>query len=186
MTHQLFDGQLTSSIGPKMYVAFGSGNNLCAHGTTNLHLDVTDAVNVMTWTTRPEDPGAIWHIFSAADSEAVRNFIQTKHLRFQNLDPIQSHAVYLSPQLLGELKRERGIVPKVIEQRVGDAVCIPAKCLHQVCQCSCPLSFLIFHRIWTGSKCAERYQDCVRFHLGRKFEKNRGTYPASAFIPYPE
>lgn len=32
-------------LGPKMYVAYGSANN--NKGTTNLHLDVSDAVNII-------------------------------------------------------------------------------------------------------------------------------------------
>jgi len=33
-------------LGPKMYIAYGDGNHL-EKGTTNLHLDISDAVNVM-------------------------------------------------------------------------------------------------------------------------------------------
>ena len=38
-----------SPIGPKMYIACGAENE-ALHGTTRLHLDVADAVNLTTWT----------------------------------------------------------------------------------------------------------------------------------------
>jgi lysine-specific demethylase 3 len=39
-------------LGPKMYIAYGDGNHL-EKGTTNLHLDISDAVNVMVHVGEP-------------------------------------------------------------------------------------------------------------------------------------
>lgn len=44
-------------LGPKMYNAYGSAN-LCSKGTTNLHLDVSDAANVMVYVGLPKEGNA--------------------------------------------------------------------------------------------------------------------------------
>ena len=36
-------------LGPKMYNAYGSEDSVGGKGTTNLHLDMTDAVNMMAY-----------------------------------------------------------------------------------------------------------------------------------------
>lgn len=41
-------------LGPKMYIAYGSGTPL-DKGTTNLHLDVSDVVNVLAYCEGPQD-----------------------------------------------------------------------------------------------------------------------------------
>ena len=48
-------------LGPKMYIAYGSGTDL-EKGTTNLHLDISDAVNVMVHVGVPEDVDNSDHI----------------------------------------------------------------------------------------------------------------------------
>ncbi|XP_049872327.1 lysine-specific demethylase 3A isoform X2 [Pectinophora gossypiella] len=86
-------------LGPKMYTAYGG-----AGGTTNLHLDVSDAVNVMVHASAPGDaperareaaraadeagvdvltrrrarlkpPAALWHIYAAKDADKIRDFL---------------------------------------------------------------------------------------------------------------
>ncbi|XP_041980199.1 uncharacterized protein LOC121733870 isoform X2 [Aricia agestis] len=86
-------------LGPKMYTAYGG-----AGGTTNLHLDVSDAVNVMVHASAPADaperareaqraadeagvdvlsrrrarqrpPAALWHIYAARDADKIRDFL---------------------------------------------------------------------------------------------------------------
>ena len=56
-------------LGPKMYVAYGAALNPDV-GSTNLHLDMSDAVNVMTYvgiptddTTRRHENGVIFILF---------------------------------------------------------------------------------------------------------------------------
>lgn len=86
-------------LGPKMYTAYGG-----AGGTTNLHLDVSDAVNVMVHASAPADaperareaaravdeagvdvlsrrrarvrpPAALWHIYAARDADKIRDLL---------------------------------------------------------------------------------------------------------------
>lgn len=48
-------------LGPKMYNAYGSAL-LCSKGTTNLHLDVSDATNVMVYVGLPKEANCDEHI----------------------------------------------------------------------------------------------------------------------------
>ena len=48
-------------LGPKMYNAYGSAL-LCTKGTTNLHLDVSDAANVMVYIGLPKEANSEEHI----------------------------------------------------------------------------------------------------------------------------
>lgn len=86
-------------LGPKMYTAYGG-----ASGTTNLHVDVSDAVNVLVHASAPADapdrlrdaeraaeranldvlsarrarnrpPAALWHIYEARDADKIRDFL---------------------------------------------------------------------------------------------------------------
>ncbi|VVC92006.1 unnamed protein product [Leptidea sinapis] len=86
-------------LGPKMYTAYGG-----AGGTTNLHLDVSDAVNVLVHASAPHDaperareaaraaddagvdvlsrkrararpPAALWHIYAARDADKIRDLL---------------------------------------------------------------------------------------------------------------
>ncbi|VVC30448.1 JmjC domain [Cinara cedri] len=96
---------LTPDLGPKMYIAYGNaGTGHKVQGTTNLHLDMSDAVNVMVhvaitkncsieevlkaideggctqsekdrYYKNGEIPGALWHIFHAKDVPTIKNMI---------------------------------------------------------------------------------------------------------------
>lgn len=92
-------------LGPKMYSAY-SQTQPVRKGSTNLHLDVSDAVNVMVYVSKPIDsflaetqysdhviraairesgtnddiqdlPGAIWHIFPASGADCIRQLLTT-------------------------------------------------------------------------------------------------------------
>uniref|UniRef100_A0A671NEI5 Lysine-specific demethylase n=1 Tax=Sinocyclocheilus anshuiensis TaxID=1608454 RepID=A0A671NEI5_9TELE len=90
-------------LGPKMYNAYGLIYTEDRRvGTTNLHLDVSDAVNVMVYVGIPEGdkvmqtieegdvddmtkrrvyeakekPGALWHIYAAKDAEKIRELLR--------------------------------------------------------------------------------------------------------------
>uniref|UniRef100_A0A1B6GKF8 [histone H3]-dimethyl-L-lysine(9) demethylase n=1 Tax=Cuerna arida TaxID=1464854 RepID=A0A1B6GKF8_9HEMI len=88
-------------LGPKMYSAYGSALHP-SKGSTNLHLDVSDAVNVLVYVGISNDsldhsravyrvineacadrqtrrvqkktqlPGALWHIYAASDADKIR------------------------------------------------------------------------------------------------------------------
>ncbi|GFR06494.1 lysine-specific demethylase 3A [Trichonephila clavata] len=90
-------------LGPRMYNAYGISSSL-GKGSTNLHLDVSDAVNVLAYVAVPRDgrdeeimkaleesgcdslmkkrakekgskPGAVWHVYNARDADKIRDFL---------------------------------------------------------------------------------------------------------------
>ncbi|KAF8179254.1 hypothetical protein K438DRAFT_1725852 [Mycena galopus ATCC 62051] len=130
-------------LGPKMYNAYANpkGTSRGSHGSTKLHMDMADALNIMTHAT--DLPGgqsgaAAWDIFRAQDSNKIREFMRKK---FPNLptgqDPIHSQQVYLDDTHLAELQRHAGVTSYRVYQKAGEAVFIPAGCAHQqVCNLS--------------------------------------------------
>lgn len=90
-------------LGPKLYSAYGSNEKI---GTTNLHSDISDAINIMTYASATKDeptdtmaynalneagcddvtkqrlinekklPGAIWHIYKYNDVPKIRQFLK--------------------------------------------------------------------------------------------------------------
>jgi hypothetical protein len=118
-----------------MYNANGSILDDSHSGSTNLHLDITDALNVMLWAACLEDGGigcAVWHIFRAEDAPKLRQFLW-EHTGFKGPgDPIHSQYIYLTPALLQLLFELFDIQPFTIYQRPGEVVFIPAGCAHQV------------------------------------------------------
>ncbi|KAG9310629.1 hypothetical protein JVU11DRAFT_9197 [Chiua virens] len=131
------ENSLAPDLGPKMYVAHASLQDDEHHGSTRLHFDVADAINVMTWAESQPDgsPGsALWHIFPACTAPVVRRFLTTiPHAA--NIDSIQSQHYYLTPRMLRTLAEQYNVHPFVIYQKPGDAVFIPAGCPHQVSNC---------------------------------------------------
>lgn len=98
-------------------------------GSTRLHCDLSDALNIMVYSSPPTGT-ALWHIFKATDAPAIRKFIQ-KTFNHTAGDPIHSQQFYLGPSHLAQLKSEYGVVPFVVRQAVGEAIYIPAGCPHQ-------------------------------------------------------
>ncbi|GBE89655.1 hypothetical protein SCP_1603190 [Sparassis crispa] len=124
---------LAPDLGPKMYNAFASPQDNEHHGSTKLHMDVTDAVNIMLWAASNHDGkagSALWHIFPASSVAVLRNFLR-EHGFTALGDPIHSQSMYLTPGLL-DLLATYGVRPYVIHQHPGQAVFIPAGCPHQV------------------------------------------------------
>jgi hypothetical protein len=126
------------SAGPKMYFAFKTIEDVLHHGSTKLHMDLTDAVNMMLSAAIGSDgkPGpALWHLFDAADAPLLRKFIR-EYCGFKGPgDPIHSQTTYLNPDQLELLFRTYGIRPYTFYQYPGQVVFIPAYCAHQVCLC---------------------------------------------------
>ncbi|KAA8909829.1 hypothetical protein FN846DRAFT_769761, partial [Sphaerosporella brunnea] len=131
-------------LGPKMYHATPSKEKRMRKlvGTTNLHLDLTDAVNIMLYETGGENApqystvekgipecGAIWDIFRPEDASKIRGFLKLRDPECD--DPIHRQCHYLSEHDLSLLAKE-GVGSYRIYQRAGDAVFIPAGCAHQV------------------------------------------------------
>ncbi|RDX39951.1 hypothetical protein OH76DRAFT_1334154, partial [Lentinus brumalis] len=124
--------------GPKMYIALGSVFDDQHSGSTRLHLDLSDAVNILMWASRTADdrPGsALWHIFAKEDAPDIRKFLRTIPGDSGRLigDPIHDQSTYLTKSSLDQLYSRFGVRPYIIRQFVGDAVFIPAGCAHQVC-----------------------------------------------------
>jgi lysine-specific demethylase 3 len=104
-------------------------------GSTRLHQDMTDAVNVMMYagsTPAGAQGYAVWDIFKAEDSKIVRSFVQSYHATEEDEDPIHSQQRYLDHDALEALFQQHGIKAHRIYQTSGQAVFIPAGCAHQV------------------------------------------------------
>ncbi|BFZ64625.1 hypothetical protein YB2330_005775 [Saitoella coloradoensis] len=139
---------LPPDLGPKMYNAYASSDEEGGAGTTNLHLDMTDAVNIMTYSAGNAPEGregcAVWDIFPAEATGVLREFIKTEIIKegkgvkggegVRDIDdPVLRQMFYLTRPHLALLRAKYGIRPHRIYQSPGDAVFIPAGCAHQVC-----------------------------------------------------
>ena len=122
-------------IGPKMYNAMASFESQGSKGSTRLHMDMADAVNIMTYASPTPDgrPGcAAWDIFRAEDTPKLRKFLRKKFKGQYQHDPIHSQQFYLDSSLRQELYKDYGVQSHRIYQKHGEAVFIPAGCAHQV------------------------------------------------------
>jgi lysine-specific demethylase 3 len=127
-----------------MYNALATEEKPNTLGTTRLHMDMADAVNIMVHAElRGSEPGfAIWDIYRAEDSEKIREYLKKfpspftlKHLPDGSLpeqDPIHMQGFYLDPDMRRELLEEHRVYSHRITQYPGQAVFIPAGCAHQV------------------------------------------------------
>ncbi|KAL6299902.1 hypothetical protein BKA93DRAFT_741529 [Sparassis latifolia] len=125
---------IAPDLGPKMYNAYGSPQDSHHHGSTKLHIDITDAVNIMLWAMDGISgrPGhAVWHLFKAESAPLIRKFLLDAGISGVG-DPIHSQNVYLTPEMLDSLAAKYDVLPYVIYQHPGEAVFIPAGCPHQV------------------------------------------------------
>ena len=113
-----------------MYTAMA--NRADGEGTTRLHLDVTDAANIMVWAASGDAPAATWHIFPRTDAARLKEAIRSLNWCEPDEHPIYSQSVYLKPRMLEVLRQSYDVRPWVIEQSVGDLVVIPAGAAHQV------------------------------------------------------
>ncbi|KAG5223723.1 transcription factor [Salix suchowensis] len=114
-------------LGPKMYAAMTSKFGHDGHGSTRLHIDISDAVNIMA---RGE---ALWHVFLSKDADQLKKYVATKYKGpWLNDNPfLNQYHKYLTSTDLAELK-ELGITPFTFRQRQGDVVFIPAGSPHQL------------------------------------------------------
>ncbi|KZT12868.1 Clavaminate synthase-like protein [Laetiporus sulphureus 93-53] len=123
-------------LGPKMYNAMASFESQGSKGSTRLHMDMADAINIMLHAEQTPDgrPGcAAWDLFRAEDAPKLRKFLKKKFKgQFQH-DPIHSQQFYLDSTLRRELFKDYGVKSHRVYQKPGEAVFIPAGCAHQVC-----------------------------------------------------
>ena len=63
-------------LGPKMYLAYGMKEGYSNIGTTPLHLDMADAINLLVHAEGGTGSiGAIWDIFRQGDVAGVREYL---------------------------------------------------------------------------------------------------------------
>ncbi|KAJ6567358.1 Clavaminate synthase-like protein [Mycena vulgaris] len=121
-------------LGPKMYNANANREAFGTKGSTRLHMDMADALNIMTYAA-PDPDGkagcAAWDLFRAQDSENLRRFMRAKFTTV-GPDPIHSQQVYLDDDSRRELWEQYGVKSYRVYQKAGEAVFIPAGCAHQV------------------------------------------------------
>ncbi|KDE04989.1 hypothetical protein MVLG_04637 [Microbotryum lychnidis-dioicae p1A1 Lamole] len=133
-------------LGPKGYFSEESDDRPGGQGSTKLHMDVADAVNVMLWAGPWKDGAAgaaAWDMFRVEDADKIRDFLYehfaekygrpVAQMRLMMNDPIHSQLVFLDQDLRTQLLESKGVKPFRIWQRPGEAVFIPAGCAHQVC-----------------------------------------------------
>ena len=79
--------------GPKMYNAMASYEAENSKGSTRLHMDMADAINIMLFAANTPDgrPGcAAWDLFRSEDSAKLRKFLRRKFKGQYTNDPIHS------------------------------------------------------------------------------------------------
>jgi lysine-specific demethylase 3 len=151
-------------LGPKMYNSMASSQEPGSKGSTRLHTDMTDALNVMLYASKCEDGTegyAVWDLFRAEDSDKLRGFLRRKFGPPKNgflgmgggsgsgggiviaHDPIRGQQIYLDVELRQALFDETGVKSYRVYQRPGDGIFIPAGCAHQV-------SFILFFWLFFG------------------------------------
>ncbi|KAI9355856.1 hypothetical protein BD770DRAFT_390889 [Pilaira anomala] len=135
LANRLPEEYLPPDLGPKLFINYGIDEQ-CRFGKTNLHCDITDAVNVMYYAddkTTKERPvaAALWHIFPFECMRSLCEYISLVK-DVGSLHPILDHGFYLDDEDLKKLKNDYGVTPFTVHQNPGDTVYIPAGCAHQV------------------------------------------------------
>ncbi|BET01767.1 JmjC domain, hydroxylase [Nesidiocoris tenuis] len=115
LASRLPDCFVRPDLGPKMYTAYGSAVHPSA-GTTNLHLDISDAVNVMVYVGIPNDVDAEAcnkEVFKAID-EANCDMLTRRRVREKGVLPGALWHIYLARDadkirdLLNKVALEKG------------------------------------------------------------------------------
>lgn len=126
-------------LGPKIYISYrATGDTYC---TTNLHLDASDAVNLLVFSSGSNnDTSAIWDLYYPTDLDTLRTEISSWKQRTKKAtdeivdeaDVIHSQATYLSKADRKNLFDRHGIRSIRMHQKQGDLVYIPSGFAHQV------------------------------------------------------
>lgn len=83
LASRLPDCFVRPDLGPKMYSAYGTAKTP-ERGTTNLHLDISDAVNVMTFVGIPKDISSKMEV-SCVCMRVVRNSLRERSVKRQKI-----------------------------------------------------------------------------------------------------
>lgn len=148
LVSKLPDTMNIPDLGPKMYVAHGMAHNWSPVGTTSLHLDMADAVNILVHVQDPSSSkssgnnngnsppssvvGAVWDIFPQDSLSVLRAFLKQECPDDYTDDPVHDQIIFLNRGLLRKLYNTHGIRPWRLYQRPGTAIFVPAGCAHQV------------------------------------------------------
>lgn len=116
---------LNRYTGPKMYIAY---KDMIFVGSTKLHMDLTDAFNLMTFADGV-DGFARWLIFARSDAAALAEWLRESKGLLDN--GIHQQNTFLTSADLDDLFEKKGVKPYIIDQRPGDLIFIPAGCPHQ-------------------------------------------------------
>ncbi|KAI0739788.1 hypothetical protein C8Q80DRAFT_1058481, partial [Daedaleopsis nitida] len=131
------ENSVMPDLGPKLYCALCSVQDEEHSGSTRLHLDMSDAINILTYASLTRDGSrgfALWHIFAPEDTGSIRSYLAGRQdpQSVASGDPIHNQEHYLTPNMLYELEVRYRVRPYKIRQCAGQAVLIPAGCAHQV------------------------------------------------------
>lgn len=78
-----------------------------------MHMDIADAINVMTYASKREDGTegcALWHIYRKDDLDTLRKFLKEKFGHEHSFtDPVHSQIFYLDTKLRKELFDKTGV-----------------------------------------------------------------------------
>ncbi|KAJ7839417.1 hypothetical protein B0H13DRAFT_2417898 [Mycena leptocephala] len=107
-----------------MYNANANLKETGSKGSTRLHMDMADALNLMAYASRDplgNEGCAAWDLFRAEDSNKLREFLCAKYT-IDEPDPIHSQQVYLDDGARRQLWEEYGVKSYRVYQRAGEAV----------------------------------------------------------------
>lgn len=169
LASRLPDTFVPPDLGPKMYIAYGSDDGEQGKGTTNLHCDMADAVNVMFYSSpidqtseRKKVAAAVWDIYPADDLAKIKRFLaeHARDLKRKLVDPVHDQWIYLDATLRSKLWEKYRVRSWRVYQDPGDAVFIPAGCAHQVCNYAaavkCAMDFVSPENV---ARCADLTQE---------------------------
>ncbi|CAL9084093.1 unnamed protein product [Musa textilis] len=125
--------------------------------------------------------GALWDIFRREDSLMLQEYLKKHSREFRHvhclpveqvIHPIHDQCFYLTTEHKKKLKAEYGIEPWTFEQKLGEAVLIPAGCPHQVRNLkSCikvAVDFVSPENVWECMRLTEEFRKLPEEHKAKE------------------